>query len=320
MPGPLLCLASAAAFGGLGIFGKLAYDEGATAGTLLAARFALAAVLLWGLAAATGGLAVVRSAGRRAVLTGLALGAVGYAAQAGCFFLALERLDASLLSLVLYTYPALVVVAAVLLGRERADGRRSVALVVASAGLALVLAGAGTGAVDTAGVLLGVAAAAVYTTYILVSDRTVGALAPLTLSALVCTGAVVTLTAGALAAGDLRPGAVTAAGAGWLAALAVVSTVGAIALFFAGLARVGPSTASILSTAEPVVTVAAAWAVFGEALTPVQLAGGALVVGAAAALSRPPRPAAAPAPVAPRAAARGLLRARRAAARAAAPR
>ena len=41
--GVLLCLASAAAFGAMGIFGKLAYDEGATVGTLLATRFVLAA-------------------------------------------------------------------------------------------------------------------------------------------------------------------------------------------------------------------------------------------------------------------------------------
>ena len=45
----------------------------------------------------------------------------------------------------------------------------------------------------------------------------------------------------------------TPAGAGWLAAIALVSTVGAIGLFFAGLRRVGPTAASILSTLEPVV-------------------------------------------------------------------
>ncbi len=76
----------------------------------------------------------------------------------------------------------------------------------------------------------------------------------------------------------------TAAGWGWIACLAVVSTVGAIGLFFAGLRRVGPTTASILSTVEPLVTVVLAFAVFGEALGPVQLAGGALVLAAVLAL------------------------------------
>jgi drug/metabolite transporter (DMT)-like permease len=46
--GALLCLASAAAFGAMGIFGKLAYDDGATVGTLLATRFVVVAALrLW---------------------------------------------------------------------------------------------------------------------------------------------------------------------------------------------------------------------------------------------------------------------------------
>ena len=53
--------------------------------------------------------------GRRDVALALGLGAFGYAAQAGCFFAALERIDASLLSLLLYTFPSMVAVAAVVL-------------------------------------------------------------------------------------------------------------------------------------------------------------------------------------------------------------
>ena len=52
-----------------------------------------------------------------------ASGAVGYAAQAGLFFGALTRIDASLTSLLLYIYPALVFVGAVALRREHADRR-----------------------------------------------------------------------------------------------------------------------------------------------------------------------------------------------------
>jgi drug/metabolite transporter (DMT)-like permease len=132
----------------------------------------------------------------------------------------------------------------------------------------------------------------VYTTYILVSEGVVGRVTPRVLSALVCTGAAVSLTAGSALLGELRPGELTAAGWGWLACLALVSTVAAVSLFFAGLQRVGPTTASIISTAEPVVTVLLAFLVFGELLGPVQLVGGALVLGAVLMLaSRRPRPA-----------------------------
>jgi len=283
--GVLVCLASAVAFGAMGIFGKLAYDEGATVGTLLAVRFLLAAALFWALVVATGAARQVRMLSGRDVGIALALGAVGYSAQAGAYFAALQRLDAGLLSLLLYTFPAMVTVAAVALGRERASRRKAGALVVASAGLILVLAGAGAGALDPVGALLGVTAAVVYTTYILTSAGVAERVGPLLLSALVCTGAATTLTLATVFEGDLHLGDVSAAGFGWLAGIAVVSTVGAVSLFFAGLKRVGPTTASILSTAEPVTTVVLAFLAFGESLGPVQLAGGALVLAAALVLS-----------------------------------
>jgi drug/metabolite transporter (DMT)-like permease len=285
--GTILCLASGAAFGAMAVFGKLAYGEGATVGTLLSVRFALAAVLFWALLIAGGAAREVRALGRRDVGVGLALGGCGYAAQAGCYFAALERIDASLLSLLVYTFPAIVAAAAVALGRERIDGRRLGALSLASGGLVLVVAGAGAGALDPLGAALGLAAAVIYAAYILVSDGIVGRVPPRVLTALVCTGAAVPLTVGAALLGELRPGSLTVAGWGWLACLAGVSTVASISLFFAGLKRVGPTTASILATVEPLVTVLLAFLVFGERLAPMQLVGGALVLAAVLALNAP---------------------------------
>jgi drug/metabolite transporter (DMT)-like permease len=292
--GALLCLASAAAFGAMGIFGKLAYDEGSTVGTLLASRFVFAAVLLWLFVACARGLRDLRALSRRDVGIALALGAVGYGAQAGGYFTALDRIDASLLSLLVYTYPVIVTVAAIALGRDSASRRTALALTLACTGLALVLAGAASGALDAVGTALGLGTAVAYSTYILVSEGVAARVGPLALSTLVCTGAAVSLTLGGLAGGELDPGSVTAAGFGWLGALAVVSTVGAIAMFFAGLRRVGPTAASILSTLEPVVTVALAFVVFGESLGPVQIAGGVLVLLAVLAVRVPARRASIP--------------------------
>jgi drug/metabolite transporter (DMT)-like permease len=277
--GSLLCLGSGAAFGAMAVFGKLAYGEGATVGTLLAVRFALAAALFWAVVLALGEARDLRSLSRGDVGRGLALGACGYALQAGCFFAALERIDASLLSLLLYTFPAIVAVAAVAIGRERVDGRRTASLALACGGLALVVGGAGAGALDPIGVALGLGAAVVYSTYILSSEGIAGRMQPRVLSALVCTGAAAALTVGSALLGELRPGELTIAGWGWLTCVAVVSTVAAVTLFFAGLQRVGPTTASILATVEPLATVLLAFLVFGEVLGLVQLIGGALVLG-----------------------------------------
>jgi drug/metabolite transporter (DMT)-like permease len=278
--GTLLCLGSGAAFGAMGIFGKLVYGEGATVGTLLATRFVMAAALFWVVVFASGAAGQLRELARRDIAIALGLGAFGYSLQAGCYFVALERVDASLLSLLLYTFPAIVAVAAVALGRERMTRRRLAALGLALGGLVLVLAGAGTGALNPVGAGLGLAAALVYSTYILTSQGISGRVDARVLSALVCTGAATTLTVTTALIGQLQPGRLTLGGWGWMVCIAVVSTVGAVGLFFAGLRRAGPTSASILATVEPLVTVLLAFLVFGETLTAVQLIGGTLVLSA----------------------------------------
>ena len=281
--GPLLCFLSAAGFGAMAIFGKLAYGAGVQVDDLLLLRFALAAVLLLAVAGVSGAL---QGLTRRSVLAGLGMGAIGYATQSGLYFAALERMDASLLALILYVYPALVLVGAVALGRERATGRRVGALVIALVGTALVLAGAVSGSLDPLGTVLGFGAALAYTAYILTGARVGAGVPPVALSGLVCVGATVTFALASIVRGgpELDFGA-----DGWLAvgAIAAVSTVGAILCFFAGMARVGPSAASILSTLEPVVTVVLAAAAFGESLAPAQLVGGTLVLSAVVVMQWP---------------------------------
>jgi drug/metabolite transporter (DMT)-like permease len=293
--GALLVLVSACAFGAMAIFGKLAYDAGVSTLTLLWVRFSLATALFGALLVARRDLrAALRTAPARVLGAGFALGLVGYAAQSGLFFGALQRLDASLLALVLYTYPAWVMLAAFAIGREHPTRRRLVALGLSSAGLVILLAGAATGSLDGAGVAMGVGASLVYATYILVADRASFDLPPLALTALVCLGAATTFAIVGTATGELHTD-FEPEGWLWLGILAAVSTALPIVAFFAGLARVGPSAAAILSSLEPVVTVLLAYLAFSEVLTGVQLAGAVLVLAAAVLLAAPAR-AAGPAP------------------------
>jgi drug/metabolite transporter (DMT)-like permease len=276
--GVALCAVSACGFGLMAIFAKEAYRAGLGVTALLAARFVLAALVFWAIVA-------VRGAGRpprRVVVACLALGAIGYSAQAGLFFTALRHIDASLTSLLLYTYPALVFCAAVALRRERFTPAKAGALVLASGGAALVLLGGGTSGLEATGVLLALGAAVTYTAYILAADRMVGRIDPFLLGALVATGAAATFLLAGTAGGSLQLGG----GSGWIwiAAIALLSTVLPIVTFMLGMARVGASTASIVSTIEPVVTVALAVALFGDALGPPQALGGVLVLAAVVAL------------------------------------
>ena len=52
--------------------------------------------------------------------------------------------------------------------------------------------------------------------------------------------------------------------------------------FLAGMALVGPNRASVLSSLEVLVTMALAFVLLGERLTPPQWAGAALILGAVA--------------------------------------
>ncbi len=294
MRGAGLCLLSAAAFGTLGIFGRLASDAGADTATTLLVRFGLAAVVFAAVLGWTGRWRAMRGLSRRVVVTGLALGAAGYSLQSGLYFAAIGRLDVSLVALLLYTYPAFVTIAALALGRLAPSPRIGAALTLASAGLVLVLVAAGTGAFDVTGALMAIGASLTYTTYILVSDGIVGDVDPFALALLVLTGATVTFSVAGLATGSIDF-ALPAEAWLWLVLIALVSTVVAVSAFFAGLRRVGPSEAAILSTFEPPVTVALAFAVLGERLSVAQLAGGALVLAAVVLLQLPARRAAAPA-------------------------
>ena len=273
--GVAACVVSALGFGAMAIFAKEAYGAGVDVLTLLSCRFLLAALVFWAIVVARG----TRLPSRRVLLSGLALGAGGYAAESGIFFASLSRIGASLAELLLYIYPMLVLVGAVLLGRERITGRRAGALGLASGGTALVLAGNSLGSVDGLGVLLAVGAAVLYAGYVLAADRLVTTVDPLVIAATVTTGAAVSVLAAGGATGGLD---LSFAPIGWLwiAALAVFSSVVGITGFLVGVRLVGPGTASILSTAEPVVTVSLAAAVYGEVLSNDALLGGIVVLAA----------------------------------------
>jgi drug/metabolite transporter (DMT)-like permease len=299
--GPFLCLLSASLFGAMPIFGKFAYESGVSPDALLLTRFSLAAVVLAVMLLVRPSLrrthrdpdgaeptSRLAASPRRVVGIALGLGAVGYAAQASLYFSALRHMDASLLSLILYTYPVLVTVTAVLLGRDRLTSRRGFALATASGGLLLVLLGAGGTGFHPIGAVLAFGSAVVYTAYIVVSDTVVRHLTPAVLATLVMAGAAGTLAAHAVLTGGIALD-FGFSGWFWLTCIALVSTVLSTLAFFAGLRRTGPATTAILSTFEPVVTTALASLTLNEFLRPFQLVGGLLVLASVAVLHVPSR-------------------------------
>lgn len=273
--GVLACLASAAAFGVAPVFGREVDALGVSVTTMLAFRFGLAAIVFWTVA--------LRRSARiprgRALFTCIAMGGLGYAVQSSLFFTALTYVDATLVALLLYLYPTLVVVLAVGLRRESADLRMVVALITSLGGLALLLGGgtaAGSGAV--LGVLLGIGAAFVYALYITLAQGVLATTDVFAALAVITTSASTSLFVFGAASGRLT--VPSAAALGWIGLLALVSTVVAGGLFLIGVGSLGASRASILSCVEPVITAVVAVALYAEVLTPSRVAGGAAVLAA----------------------------------------
>lgn len=274
--GALLVALSASAFGAMAIFGRYAYAGGTDVLGLLTLRFVIGGTLLAAVARRKG---VLWPRGR--TLWGIvAMGALGYVGQSLCYFIALEHAQASLVALLLYLYPAFVTLLAALWLAERLTRVKAAALVLCLAGSALMVGG---GHGEPLGIALSLAAAVVYSLYIVAGARITRGIDPLATTAIVCLSAaavfscvsIVRTVSGAPPHWPATPAAWAA-----VAAIALVSTVTAMLAFFAGLARLGAARTSMLSTLEPVVTVLLAAILLGERLTLLQWCGGAAVLAA----------------------------------------
>jgi drug/metabolite transporter (DMT)-like permease len=257
------------------IFARFAVASGADVFGLLTVRFTIAT-------AALAGVARWRSIAfppPRRMLALAAMGGIGYTGQAYCYFAALDHAQASLVSLLLYTYPVLVAVLASLFLKERLTTMAMAALILCSVGTALTVGG---GQGSALGISLGLGAAVIYSIYIVVGTRVTRGIDPIACSTVICSAAAVVYVAVTVVrhvAGT--PVHFPGDTGGWIAviAIALVSTVVAILSFLAGLQRLGATRASMLSTLEPVVTVALAALLLGESMTATQLVGGALILG-----------------------------------------
>lgn len=265
-------LGATAGFGTIGIFGELALRADIALSTLLPVRFVVALGILAGIAALRGW---AWPASSREWGATLALGVV-YTGMTVLYFSSLVYLTAGLATIVLYTYPTMVVVLAVWLLEETLTRLRVLALVLATAGVAIVV-GAGVGAVDPLGIGLALGAAICYAVYTAGSRRLSPVMRPRSLMIGVLLGTTLSMAGyGALDGGLALP----VGNAQWeiVLGLALLSTVVPHLLFYEGVARLQASQVGVLSTTEVLVTVLLGVVLLGEPVTAVLVGGGMLVV------------------------------------------
>jgi drug/metabolite transporter (DMT)-like permease len=295
LTGIALAVASAVGYGSGPLFAKGVYAAGVGWLDLLAWRFLLAAVLSWTWLLLRDR-AALRRLDRRQLAALLGLGAY-FILNAGTYYAALETVPASLAALIVYIYPAIVAVLTIRFGRTL-DGRRPwLSLAIVTTGVALTLGGIETGTANALGLSLAVASPIIYSGYIMMAARLAGErrgvtasgrpggaeVTPAVAAAVMISGTAAVTWLVALASGG-EPLLATAVPEAWpgLLGIAVFSTALAIQAFYAASARIGAAQTALVSTVEPVWTIAIATLFFGESLSPVQLAGVALVLGGVA--------------------------------------
>lgn len=272
LKGILLVALSAVSYGFMPVFAKMAYASGTSTYTLLFLRFTAAAVFMFVLMYAK----KMKLPSLRQCTAFFLLGAVGYVGQSFCYFTALNYASSSVVSLLLYTYPAMVMLGSAVCFKERITTRKVISLLFALTGAFIIIGGEFE--TNSLGIILSVLCAVVYTIYVLVSSRIIPAGMSVQSSAFIMLGTAVVYGLMNLIFGFTPPD--NSSGYMGVILLALVSTVIAFWSFFAGMEITGPSTASLISILEPVVTVVSSVIFLSDPLTFNIAAGGCLVLGA----------------------------------------
>ncbi|MHB8605530.1 MAG: DMT family transporter [Thermoplasmatota archaeon] len=284
MPAPstragfLLIVVSAVSFGGVAVLTKLALATGLSVLALSFWRWAIAF-------AALSPIIFVRRARRpppRLTLAALALGVIGQFATSGLYTASLAELPANVASFLLYLSPVFVALAAATLLRERLTRRGVGALALAVLGLAFLTLAARL-ALAPLGVAFALAAAVAYSATIVTGRRLTRDADGLVVAWLIMAGATASFGAAALAT---RSWSLPLGVEAWreVVLLGVFSTALPVGTFYLALPRIGAPRAALVSTLEPVSTIAVAYFALGETFAPLQLIGAAAILVAVALL------------------------------------
>ncbi len=287
-----LILLSAVCFGSISVLTVFAVREGMVILSLVFWRFLFAAIVLFAIAHAP-----VRQHWR----AGMGLFAIGGVIQAVCTYMSLSALrfvPASVVAFLFFTYPAWLALTGAVRGTDPLTAKRGGVLLLAMAGIALMIGipGVGSGAhLNTLGITLGLAAALLYSAYMPLVNHLLGTIPPIAGSFYVILGALLTyFVAGVLLSPPwsqtpepLSALAAPATSLAWIyiLLLAVMSTVIPFLALMSGLKTLGAPRTSIIATAEPFFTTMLAVLFLAERLRWTTLVGGACIAAAVIAIA-----------------------------------
>lgn len=288
--GLLFAVSSAFAFGMSGPLAKSLMESGWSPTAAVTARLAGGAVAMAIFAT------IVRPHWFREALhhrkTVVAYGLIPIAGAQLCFFNAVSHLSVGVALLLEYTAPVLVVAWLWATTRRRPSNLTLAGVAIAVAGITLVLDVFSSAHINLIGIAWAAAAAICAACYFVMSDEVSadsseeGSLNSITLAAGgLIVGSVAVALLGATGAMPIVFATHDAVVAGWTTswvvptvALAIIPTALAYTLGIMGIARLRPRFASLVGLSEVMFAVLLAWALVGEAMSPTQALGGAVVL------------------------------------------
>ncbi|MDI6102403.1 EamA family transporter [Actinoplanes sp. NEAU-A12] len=229
----------------------------------------------------------------------LGMGLIAVAFTQLTYFAAIRRVPVSTALLIEFLAPLLLVIWFAVTTRRLPRPAVLLGSVLAVGGLVLVIGPGALEAVDPVGVVLAFGAAIGCAVYFLVAGRPSDGLPPVALAGtgLLLGGLVLGLAGAAgVVPMEARFGTVPLLGAvvPWWVPLTVVAVFGTAVAYAAGIfgsGRLGSRLASFVGLLEVVFASIFAWIVVGERLTPLQMAGGVLILAGIAAIpAEPPAP------------------------------
>jgi drug/metabolite transporter (DMT)-like permease len=269
-----IVLLATAALAMKGLLAKFVYATGMTVDGLLLLRFMIAMPLFW--------LGVFlfgknRPGDRKMKPVDLAWGGL----YGGLFFLAalfdftaVSLIEVTVSRIVLFTFPAVVMILEALHKRRFPPFRQIVCFVITYVGLVLVLAPGGFGEVSQAlwyGAAWAFGSAVTYAIYLYFGQRMITVIGSMHFAALINTMAGICMVIYQLIVQN--PLNLNVAGIMWTAGISIFCTVIPFFLLYEGIRRVGATQASLISLSGPAMTFFAAWLFLGEILTVPQLIG-----------------------------------------------
>lgn len=272
-------------FSFIGVIGKLAIKRQILPLELLSLRFIISCTIL-----ILGFLIFNRSlfkASIKNIFIFCALGTFGYAMMALSFMKSLEVISSSMTVLLLYLYPVIVALLGHAFLNERISTKKIIYFVMAFVGLALLVLGE-VNLSDLSHTYWGISSAIFYSLYIVLSKVSVKNTPALTAIFYIQLSAA--FTTYFISHGSVeRFKEVAQSSYGLILFFALVSTIGAMVLFMAGLKKIKSWEASILSLSEPLFGVLVSVIVLSEELSLQKMIGAIIVLVSLVLISLPPR-------------------------------